>query len=314
MLKEFAVEPDCIRSVDKLKLIAEQCGIRSGRHISMFPRYQWPCDVLKAIGSESYSATQRIKDIIIRLERRGGLVDTGRLFTRELSWRENAIEQHRCDPFSGIVAVERFCDDACVCGIDDLSSESPPWLVKTHDQIPRTEDALCTCATPLFKRAKKVLLVDPHFTPDTKRYESSLMALVRLAATVSARDASIELHAKRLPKAGATEEEKSNWVDQFVSACQARLPRLIPKGVRLRVQLWAEKNGGERLHARYLMTDRGAILVESGLDLGNNGEMTDVALVDPDVFRRRWSDMEEGATTYEDVKTFVVEGTAVRRD
>jgi hypothetical protein len=73
--------------------------------------------------------------------------------------------------------------------------------------------------------------------------------------------------------------------------------------------LWEERPDGDEMHARYVMTERGAIRIEKGLDIGYPNQTTDVSLVAPDVYRRRWDDFQRNAQIYRFVEEIEIVGT-----
>ena len=75
----------------------------------------------------------------------------------------------------------------------------------------------------------------------------------------------------------------------FLSECEKRLPRCVPKDVRLSIRVVSQRIGGEQLHNRYTLTDVGGLIFGAGLDEGATGEIDDVALMDLPQYELRWS-------------------------
>jgi hypothetical protein len=72
--------------------------------------------------------------------------------------------------------------------------------------------------------------------------------------------------------------------------------------------LWEQKPDGDKMHARYVMTERGGISIDGGLDLGDESETTDVGLMARSVYQQRWKDFQRNATTYTFVEAIEIEG------
>ena len=53
----------------------------------------------------------------------------------------------------------------------------------------------------------------------------------------------------------------------------------VPAGTTLRVCFWEQKPGGEKLHARFLLTEQGGLQYDYGLDEAGVGERTIVTLL-----------------------------------
>lgn len=62
------------------------------------------------------------------------------------------------------------------------------------------------------------------------------------------------------------------------------LPGKLPANVQIKFFVWREREGGDRYHRRYVLTERGGIYVEGGLDRGTEGQTTDIGLLGEKVF------------------------------
>ena len=76
------------------------------------------------------------------------------------------------------------------------------------------------------------------------------------------------------------------------------LGRAIPTGHVVKVFLWSARQGGERLHPRFLLTEFGGIKYDYGLDEGEKGEQTEVALVPDNLWKKYRQDYSESGTAF----------------
>jgi hypothetical protein len=76
-------------------------------------------------------------------------------------------------------------------------------------------------------------------------------------------------------------------------------PGVIPKGMKLTIFCWRQKEGGEDFHARYLLTDRGGIAVDAGFSAEGNHESTDMRLMSYDLSQDKLKTFARGATYYD---------------
>ncbi len=60
---------------------------------------------------------------------------------------------------------------------------------------------------------------------------------------------------------------------------------------------------------RYVLTDIGGVRIEKGLDLGRPGETTDVSLLDDELWRCRWTELQAGAGTFQELDHVTITGT-----
>jgi len=77
------------------------------------------------------------------------------------------------------------------------------------------------------------------------------------------------------------------------------LPVKLPAGVQIDFFVWREREGGDRYHRRYVLTERGGIYVEGGLDRGNEGHTTDIGLLAENVFVQRWKEYQRETAAFD---------------
>ena len=115
MLHEFAVDPASLHSLEALCSVADQCGIHLGRYISDFPERRWVIKVRQHTMPRTFLGVQRLSDVLVSLERRGGLIAIGRSYKSQCGWFDNAIREHAYRKFR---AVESGHDHRRVVGRD----------------------------------------------------------------------------------------------------------------------------------------------------------------------------------------------------
>ena len=90
--------------------------------------------------------------------------------------------------------------------------------------------------------------------------------------------------------------------------CNRRVVSRLPRGVAITFYLWKERPGGEKLHARYVLTDRGGVRFDVGLDLGDVGQTTDVSILGERLHLLRWKDFQAATAAYDLEHQFKVVG------
>ena len=73
----------------------------------------------------------------------------------------------------------------------------------------------------------------------------------------------------------------------FRTECQQRLPGIVSEGIQVHIIRWREKDGGEKLHNRPILTDIGGVSFGAGLDDGADGETDEVMLLEDKTYRFR---------------------------
>ena len=74
------------------------------------------------------------------------------------------------------------------------------------------------------------------------------------------------------------------------------MPAVIPVGISVRLVRWKQKIVGEKLHNRFILTDRGGVIFGVGLDDGDGAaeETDDIKLLDDETYKIRWQQYTSG--------------------
>ena len=76
----------------------------------------------------------------------------------------------------------------------------------------------------------------------------------------------------------------------------------------MRVFRWEIEERGDELHARYVMTERGGIRYDFGLDEKKFNKTTDVMLMDPQVYKERWKNYQKETSPFKFHDVLTIEG------
>jgi hypothetical protein len=115
----------------------------------------------------------------------------------------------------------------------------------------------------------------------------------------------LELHVRRKYECGVDPEDT---LKKFQNLCHEKLAPLIPQDSSMKVYIWDQKYGGDKLHPRYVLTEFGGIRFEVGLDEGRKGETTDVSLLDHSLYEERWRDYQKETAAFDLVDEITIEG------
>lgn len=293
MLFEYAVEPTALARWNPLWQALDQFGIAHGRLISQFPK-KWQRLVYEA--TDKCPPMER-KTLEVRLEQlKTKLLSSRRAYDAGRSWRENASAQMASSPFHAIIQSDNPANVAFILTEVDLHAGNPRWNVSTQRSVERRPSEMSACIAVLCRLSRELVFVDPHFSTD-RRFTEVLQEFIRVAHLDGQRFQRIEFHTgTKIPKA-ILEQECARWV----------APR-IPSGIALRFCLWSERVGGEKLHARYVLTERGGIRFDVGLDSGDAGQTTDISLLTDGLHERRWADFQAQSAAYDLADEFTIIG------
>jgi hypothetical protein len=69
----------------------------------------------------------------------------------------------------------------------------------------------------------------------------------------------------------------------------AKMVAWLPSGCVVEFARWRQRQGGEKLHNRYVLTDLGGVALGVGLDAGEVGETDDLFVLPRVQYELRWS-------------------------
>lgn len=293
MIHEYALDPAIVTDWPSFKYIIDQCGVHHGRLISEFPK-DWPT---VAIGLCQIQGTKRtaIVDRLKGLKYERKLAISKRIYNDEREWINNALSQHDIKPFHAIIALHnpRNCNYVLIA--NEIEEGTPLWKVKRGDVIARSAEAIANCARNLIENSKEILFIDPHFIfadeagKEIVRFYNTLKLIIEC----SFRDRSLrrfELHLKY--------KNIHQDINSWKSLCREKVSPLLPQKFKMKVFVWKKKWDGDDMHARYILTELGGIRYDYGLDEGWVGTTTDVELMAPEVYEKRWKDFQEKSSAF----------------
>lgn len=287
MIHEFALDPTILSTWEKVRYLIEKFGCEHGRMISEFPKKStWKRLVYDACVMCKDYEKKHIEVYLANIDKK--LIRQSRTFDGTLPWLQNAEAQHSTSPFHAIISGENPNRKDFVLIENELSDEVPLWNVKRGLTVPRTASEMVKCVQPLLQVSTEILFIDRHFKPYEIKYRNVLAAFANVMAS-NDRITRIEYH-------GCLERDVS--LNFFRDKCEQKLKSLLPRGMKISFLVWEQIEGSETLHPRYVLTDLGGIRIEHGLDEGNDGETTDIALLDSNIYAQRWRDYQRNTSPF----------------
>jgi hypothetical protein len=293
MINEYAVEPEALNNWQNFRYVDDQVGVEHGRLISRFPG-KWARMVMTACAENLQLTDMDRSRIAIKLENlhKNKMAKLNRPYDREKNWVSNVEEQQRQRPFHAVIARNIEAKIQNILNIDELDASHPLWNIPKEQVISRKAYELACCAKLLLQVSKEILIIDPHFDPAKPRFMETFSYLIEFA---------FEEH---LPKRVELHVEYDYWKDkeratEWEEDCLRKFPPLIPEGFTLLVFRWKIKASGDKPHARYVLTERGGIRYDYGLDEWvGEGQTTDVSLLSTSVYEQRWKDYQLDTSAY----------------
>ena len=298
MICEYALEPELVATWHQLELyrhFIERFGFRdedgsaTGRVVARYPS-NWKKRVWATFDAESeqsaeYFAKRRRVEILLEKLWRTHARRSDSVWEDQCTWLENAEEENRHRPFHAILALDNPRDNSQVVRGDDVLPGLPPpplWNVPREIPVQRTSASIATHLKPMLRCATRILFVDPYFRALKPRWQNPLREFLKTICGSSC-EVTLEFHTSVCYK------EAPSW-GFFRSECEQYLPRLIPRGFTLTVRRWDNRQNGERLHDRYILTDIGGVQFGVGLDEGGPNSTDDISRLSYETWQRRLED------------------------
>ena len=271
MFYEYALEPSVLSSWERTRYFLDAFGPWKGRFLAEFPR-RWKRMVYDNLRCPDVER-KRIEERLAALDRRIFSGRSGSPYDPSKPWLENALIEHRRARFRAIVANEAAGPDVLdAASVDDRNDL---WRVDSGGIVPRDAAAFVGMIELLLAASSRIVLVDPFFRADQREKTDPLVAFCTALAGAAS---PVEVHFRDEPRSYA-----------ICMADAARvLPGILPDGFKVTLRCWKERQGGARLHNRYLLTDVGGVQFGDSIEVGDAGHEDRVSILDEPSRARRW--------------------------
>jgi hypothetical protein len=305
MLFEYALEPDFLINYERCRYFLEKFGIPRGRLLAEFPT-AWLKMVRERFSRELEAGRCSELDLtrveVMLGEVKSCLVSRTSDYVTAASWLSNAENEHFRIPFQAIIATENPRRRDFVVKGAELDEAQARWKVANSSVVERNPKALAAAVFPLLKVSETLVFIDPHFGPENGRYRKVFLELMKASVAGRVRDPNRVIYFT-----GTAAE--NGFLSQ---TCNDELPKITPNGLKVEVVKLAQRYAGEKLHNRYVLTERGGISLGTGLDTGEPGQTDDANLLSFDQYLHRWNDYMGVTPSFDTIFKIGVIGTARR--
>jgi hypothetical protein len=245
-------------------------------------------------------AWQRLDALLQRLSER--IVERNSSEGRGANWLDSALAEHRVRPFHGISITTPATDVAEVITPAALFSDRPPpaWTVPPCPTIPRKPDDFAEALRPLLTRCREAVFVDPWFDPLKPRFIEPLLTML---GVLWGPDRCVESPAARLILAEGEGRRKRDGAS-LMGLCSERLSSRLPQGRSLTVTVLRQRERGEKIHNRYVLTKFAGVSFGTGLDVAEHEETEqtdDLCRLSREQLTKRWGQYVSGKGSYFDI-------------
>lgn len=292
MIHAFALQPELVATWGRrseYRFIHDKFGLGTPRAMLELPSFtKWKRAVYRAANDLELSEQDmlRLTELFrILAEHKCRRADA--VYDGVITWLENGEREYDRKPFACIVARENPRAHSAVLLGEDLDPTDARWARPAGATAPRSPEGLATALTAMLVNCRVVHLVDPHFGPENARHRRVLEALVDVLASNGVGPEFVRVHCRAKSR-----------LDFFEAEAVKMAGRLAP-GITVEFRRWEQRDGGDRLHNRYVLTDLGGVKLGDGLDAGAEGETDDLLLLPHGQYVHRWAQYAEEDCSFE---------------
>lgn len=312
MYFEYALEPNLIAAFCDRghgKLLLQYFGIKHQRIVSRYPDH-WEKLSLQAfqelIPSPSLLQKQRFTELMSQLLKR--CAKRKSTYEPKAQWLASACREHGNKPFHAILATsnpENHPVVKIICNQDALSETLDEH--DSHVKVRRTPGEMAKTIEPLLQMARHIIFVDPYFKATDPRFSEPFKAFMAIVASRTDKHlVAVELHTgverefkDRNPRDAMLEKK---YAEEIIAGFQKVKRHILPDGIALRIVVWKERDKGDSLHNRYILTELGGVMVGFGLDKEkyDRSQSDDfVCLNNEGPYRDRWNDYLSSSPSFD---------------
>lgn len=302
MLREYAVDPDAISNWHSFHYVVDSCGIDHGRLISEYPDH-WAKLVYKA-AKKAHNKPIQLKSIEDRLAKiKKKVTKRNSTFDSKSDWLSNAELEDSKQPFAAILSHHNPRSSGNVLIIDSLEDDTEKWKVDRQKSVERKAEALASELDPIFRFGSEFIFVDPHFNPCEDRFAKPVVSFVNHITRACQGVIRVEYHLIAAADMKAFEGNLNYYL----------VPEL-PYGFQVKFVRWKDLpysdklSGGKRLHPRFVLSDNAGVLIEWGLDEGNEGDFADMLLLGTTLRDKHWKEYQRATSPFDFVDEIDIVG------
>ena len=242
ILKEYAIDPEVIDSLENAKYWFSLFSLDQGRQISCYPN-KWKSKVYESVG-KSFKAKQYVENRLLNMNKKV-LRKNNRMWNNELNWVENAVEEDTRKNFCAIISKEKISKSKKIFMADEIDDTHECMKAEHIIPIKRDLDGVTTWIVPLLEQADKLAFVDPFFNPEKIEYIKPLERILKILANRINRINKFEIHFIM------REDNKAGTFDYVKSKFENNILPLIPSNSFVSIKrIKKEEN-----HNRYILVN-----------------------------------------------------------
>ncbi len=142
--------------------------------------------------------------------------------------------------------------------VDAVNDTTELWRTEPGCMVTRDASSFSSSLRVLLRLSRQIILIDPYFDAGQKDKIQPLLAFIECLSPT----ASIAVHF-------TDQGNVRPSYDECMRRAANVLPRNLPLGSKVTLRCWRERQGGPRLHNRYIITDVGGVKFGDSIKVEN---------------------------------------------
>jgi hypothetical protein len=259
MNERIAVEPCVFESARDIKYLFEKCGFQNGRFIAQYPP-GWLNDLRKEIEKLPALDQLRAKRVLENLKDTS-ILPCNAPFDKTKQWVDNALAQSQLGQFKSVIGDH----PPRTLTLDEVDDEILGDA--RGERILQTAAEYARIAKPLLSVSSEIYLIDPYFRLGRPNRTKVLKAFISSIGQRPVRIVIISRH-----------EELSKDIPSSEALAHQHILPLLKSGQVVRILSVVDDNEN-KMHARYLLSIKGAIKYDKGFEESAEDLFVDVEAV-----------------------------------
>jgi len=244
-------------------------------------------------------------------------------FTEIAVWLDRAEKEHSERPFHAIVARRNPRENGHVIAAEIVLSKGHPyWAVPNHPPVIRSAAKLVAAVAPMLRTCRHIVFIDPYFDPTKQRFMKPMAAFLQeiWVNRYGAENPRVEIHTsidriftEHEQGQNRKSDEQRRGCTHLVYEMKRRLAMIIPRGKEVHVTIWRQREHGQKLHNRYILSEFCGIAFGTGLDQNDDSTATetdDLHMMDAAKLETRWKEYLGNHPLFDKVTpSFAITGT-----
>ncbi len=302
MFYEYALDPALLTNWKDFRYLVEKFGWDQGRLIARYPK-KWKrlvyCLLTDCREIERKRIEERLKQIDDKIIKRQEVNP----FDNNKTWLENSLIEHHRKPFRAILSKHFSENKEFILNGEDIDETRELWKAPNKTVL-KDGRTLASKLALLLASSQRILIIDRNFKPKEERFRKVLQFILELCLDREQITAELHTSIERFFHHGEvkTKSDENRVYNNLINEIESYLPKTIPHGKKLKVIVWKQREQGEKIHNRYILTDRWGVALGDSLDESDNiFETDDMHRLSEELYQERWKQYASDNPAFESV-------------